>query len=550
MVALANTITRKQRDLILPKNVWGVYDTRYADQQGICEAYMAEWGIPLSNLIGVDGKDRTRTAVWSEVGSVVAAAIPSSCQGIFCSPSMNLQAFTFATQQSISYAQFLGYVKVFEKMMTELGHTSFDDLHASKVERYLLRWVKSEFHTDGTASRDIEDSWNKLCAETQGVGSTNAAVGGYSGSKEGNSEETFYTKYYQNYLPNTLEVGGKPLRSFVGTSPGAITPLLFKQLTVEAHVADFQLGRTLKERNKWDAIPSWRLGWADSRGDPKMTGIPAFTAEDATALARRSKATRTSIKDRKKLSSVVGINTVGSSATHWLGVGYWCMFDRLLLDLGFEEDKIKMGYYTTYTDLNGDTVGGIPDATGYTRYDFDNMHYKYDVGEANRVLPVNGETLPFDVDNFFYDGINRNTGYSTSVPSPTYFEEGHADQVYSIKDGAVGFSTPSYSNGQGSWFIKAGGVAYRGSYLEPFADESSNSANSFFFNLLRGHQAATASMMSNSEILSEEELIGDGLAQPFAEQATAPPRGGSFYHAEVNTEKVDMRKKKYNWLKS
>ena len=86
--------------------------------------------------------------------------------------------------------------------------------------------------------------------------------------------------------------------------------------------------------------------------------------------------------------------------------------------------------------------------------------------------------------------------------------------------------------------------------MEPYADESSNSANSFFFNLLRGHQAATASMMSNSEILSEEELIGDGLAQPFAEQATAFPRGGSFYHAEVSTDKVDKRKKKYNWLKS
>ena len=56
--------------------------------------------------------------------------------------------------------------------------------------------------------------------------------------------------------------------------------------------------------------------------------------------------------------------------------------------------------------------------------------------------------------------------------------------------------------------------------------------------------------MTNGDIMSEEELIGDGLAQPFAEQATALPRGGSFYHAEVNTEKVDKRKKKYNWLKS
>ena len=542
MVALASTITRKHRDVIQPKNVWGVYDTRYADQKGVCEAYMREWGIPLSNLIGIDGKVRTRTAVWSEVGVALDAAIPETCQGVFCSPTMNSFAFEWATQAQVSYASFVGSVKVFGKMMTELGYTSFDEI--TKLERNLLTWVKSDSHTDGTASRDIEDSWSKLAAETSGVGSTNANVGAYHGSKEGNSEETFYTKYYQNYLHPTIEVGEKDLRDFIGVD-GGITTLLFKQLTVESYVADFQIGRTLKQKKKWDAIPSWRLGWADSRAYYRMSGISAFTEADATALAKRSKSTRWGLEERKGLSSVIGINPVGSNADHWLGSGYWCSFDRLLLDLGFREDKIKMGYYTTYSDLNGATAGSIPEVTGFTRYDFDNMSYKYDVGEANRVLPINGESLPFTVDNFFYDGINRNTGIDTSVPSPTYFIEGHADQVYSVRNGAVGFSTPSYSNAQGSFFIEAGGVAFRGSYIEPYADESSNSANTFFFNLLRGHQAATASFMSNSEVVSEEELIGDGLAQPFARQAQGYPTGG-FNNAGLTVTKVDRRKGQRN----
>jgi len=539
MVALANTVTRKQRDLILPKNVWGVYDTRYADQQGICEAYMAEWGIPLSNLIGVDGQLRTEATFWSSVGATVAEAIPSNCQGIFCSPSMNKSALTWNSIE-VSYARMLGNILITDKILNHLGYSDITSL--TWMEQALLQYTPHPSFTSGFASLDVEDSWSRKIV-TNG-GATSGSKGAYFGTRVSADGDT----YYNSYLPETLELGGLPLSSYAGDW-GDANPILPEMLDVECHVADFNLGRNLGNRKPWDVIPSWRLGWADSRADSRLTGIAAFTAEDATALAARSKATRTSIGQRKELSSVIGINE-GPVSDYWLGSGYWCAFDRLLLDLGFNESKIKMGYYTTYSGLNGATSGSVPEVTGYTRYDFDNMHYSYDAGEANRVLPINGETLPFDVDNFFYDGINRNTGYDTSVPSPTYFEEGHVDQVYSIKDGAVGYSTPSYSNCQGGFFIQAGGSAYHGSYLEPFADDSSNNANSFFFNLLRGHQAATASLMTNGGIMSEEELIGDGLAQPFAEQATALPRGGSFYHAEVNTEKVDKRKKKYNWLKS
>jgi len=539
MVALASTITRKHRDVIQPKNVWGVYDTRYADQKGVCEAYMAEWGIPLSNLIGVDGQLRTEATFWSSVGATVAEAIPSNCQGIFCSPSMNKSALTWNSIE-VSYARMLGNILITDKILNHLGYSDITSL--TWMEQALLQYTPHPSFTSGFASLDVEDSWSRKIV-TNG-GATSGSKGAYFGTRVSADGDT----YYNSYLPETLELGGLPLSSYAGDW-GDANPILPEMLDVECHVADFNLGRNLGNRKPWDVIPSWRLGWADSRADSRLTGIAAFTAEDATALAARSKATRTSIGQRKELSSVIGINE-GPVSDYWLGSGYWCAFDRLLLDLGFNESKIKMGYYTTYSGLNGATSGSVPEVTGYTRYDFDNMHYSYDAGEANRVLPINGETLPFDVDNFFYDGINRNTGYDTSVPSPTYFEEGHVDQVYSIKDGAVGYSTPSYSNCQGGFFIQAGGSAYHGSYLEPFADDSSNNANSFFFNLLRGHQAATASLMTNGNIMSEEELIGDGLAQPFAEQATAFPRGGGFYHAEVNTEKVDKRKKKYNWLKS
>ena len=539
MVALASTITRKHRDVIQPKNVWGVYDTRYADQKGVCEAYMAEWGIPLSNLIGVDGQLRTEATFWSSVGATVAEAIPSNCQGIFCSPSMNKSALTWNSIE-VSYARMLGNILITDKILNHLGYSDITSL--TWMEQALLQYTPHPSFTSGFASLDVEDSWSRKIV-TNG-GATSGSKGAYFGTRVSADGDT----YYNSYLPETLELGGLPLSSYAGDW-GDANPILPEMLDVECHVADFNLGRNLGNRKPWDVIPSWRLGWADSRADSRLTGIAAFTAEDATALAARSKATRTSIGQRKELSSVIGINE-GPVSDYWLGSGYWCAFDRLLLDLGFNESKIKMGYYSTYSGLNGATSGSVPEVTGYTRYDFDNMHYSYDAGEANRVLPINGETLPFDVDNFFYDGINRNTGYDTSVPSPTYFEEGHVDQVYSIKDGAVGYSTPSYSNCQGGFFIQAGGSAYHGSYLEPFADDSSNNANSFFFNLLRGHQAATASLMTNGNIMSEEELIGDGLAQPFAEQATAFPRGGGFYHAEVNTEKVDKRKKKYNWLKS
>jgi len=537
MVALASTITRKHRDVIQPKNVWGVYDTRYADQKGVCEAYMREWGIPIANLVGVDGQGRTEANVWSTVGATIAAAIPASCQGIFCSPSMNDYALDW-NGLFIPFSKFVGNIRIIDKTLSHLGYTEMSSL--TWAELALLRYVPHPTFTSGFASLELEDSWNRKIVASGGT--STAAEGAYFGSKEAAAIQGLDT-YLNNYQPATLEVGGLPISSYIGDW-GDTSPLTQEQLAFESYVADFNLGKTFGQNKPWDVIPSWRLGWADSRADGRLTGIDAFTEADATALAKRSKATRLGLEERKGMSSVIGINE-GPVSDFWLGSGYWCTFDRLLLDLGFREDRIKMGYYTSYSGLNGATSGSIPEVTGFTRYDFDNMAYKYDVGEPNRVLPINGESLPFTVDNFFYDGMNRNTGFDTSVPSPTYFIEGHADQVYSVRNGAVGFSTPSYSNAQGGFFIQAGGCAYQGSYMETYADQSSNSANSFFFNLLRGHQAATASLMTNGNIMSEEELIGDGLAQPFARQAQGYPTGG-FNNAGLTVTKVDRRKGQRN----
>ena len=590
MVALASTITRKHRDVIQPANVWGVYDTRYADQKGVCEAYMREWGIPITNLVGVDGQLRTKATAWAEVGSVVYAAIPVTCQAIFCSPSMNKAIWgNSGTQDAVSYARFLGQVRWYKKALDAWGLTSIDEFEAGFLVNYPVWRSSLRFEKANEAITNVKigfDSSDNYLISTYGSNLLSTKYGAYSGSKKDISPSNILNSasgfgyVEKKYKPKTLlEVGRQVLKNYCGHSRSldgeageTYDPRFWLDpYTLADNIApvDWSLGKTLSNK-KIDTIPNWRLGWIDSRGDSSMTGIPAFTEEDATALARRSMSTRWGLEERRNLSSVIGINPVSSGTvpSSWLGEGHWCLFDRLLLDMGFDENRIKIGYYSASLSLDPSVVdveydqaaflignsdkawsegkySSIPAATGFSRYDYNNMDYKRDATEANNVAPLNGNSFPFDVGNFFYDGLNRNSGRSSDRPTPTYFEEGHPDQVYSIQEGAVGFSTPSYSNCQGSWFIKAGGVAFHGSYEEPYADAGSQNANSFFVNLMRGHQAASASMMTIGPVLSEEELIGDGLAQPFARQAQGYPTGG-FNNAGLTVTKVDRRKGQRN----
>jgi hypothetical protein len=970
MIPVADYITRKERKLINPKKVWGVYDTRYSDQQGICEAYMTEWDIPLTNLIGVDGQRRTRATAWATVGSVVAAALPDDCEAIFCSPSMDKAIWIESSEGDAgrySYGSFLGFIRVFEKMLAVATGTA--DLEYDPVEpgyADIIFKAQSSFYStlryvpynangpSGALTETLDIRKYYSSRDNYGEEYTGDALVVSWGSKAP-STEYFGSSYREESQffgannpvfasatankPDGFTLGGLSFYDWKGhgkpevnSVPNVTLDYIIwpETLTQSITPIDWTLGETIGG-DPWDVLPFWRLGWADSRGDSAMTGIPAFTAADATALAQRSKATRFSLTERQGLSSVIGINPIQSIYSYWLGEAYWCAFDRLLIDLGFSEQKIKLGYwdpgtnisldgsYTAetpylrfgsysnmlnryrdpyvnpypekegsvyiytltggtwtlerlfdsnpkaearfasrvaldgdtlavlgnfnklikiyvktaegwtlqqtipnlngvaksltlegdvlafsgdqatvrifnrtgatwveapsitisgtgspryitlsndtlavatvsstievyfrstgawtlqaelssvdakYIALSGDTLvashgrsndlaeevvfvftrtgtlwnsgqtiappytptvttafgeaiaidgdtivigepnfrweaitsslvnkargkayvytrtgglwslqeeldpanplatgpassntsfgsqvaiendrivvndsdvllpggapnilqslagqletftrsgttwnreeklgqplatileknklgeGGvyisnnvivaaapatqitnsyvrtdwtyssIPAATGFSRYDSANFDYKYNGSAPNRVEAINGNSLPFPVDNFFYDGLNRNSGRSSDRPTPTYFEEGHPDQVYSVRNGAVGFSTPSYNNCQGSWFIKAGGTAWRGSYLEPYADLSSNSANPFFVNLLRGHQAATASLMAGVDIFSQEELIGDGLAQPFARQAVAAPFTG------------------------
>ena len=981
MVAVADYITRKERKLINPEKVWGVYDTRYSDQLGICQAYMTEWGIPLTNLIGVDGQRRTRATAWATVGSVIAAALPDDCEAIFCSPSMDKAIWIESSEADrgrYSYGSFLGFIRVFEKMIAAASGTAdleYDpvvnpetlipsgpvrffytalrylpyDLNgvngAPSESPYILKYNTTPDNYNGAYTGDcLTVSGLPWAPQTEYFGTS------YRGEGSGSPPSSFTDAIADK--PYNFTLGGLSFYDWKGHSrpPTAAFPSIGTQLTLWPETlmqsitpVDWTLGET-RGGDPWDVLPSWRLGWADSRGDSEMTGIPAFTAADATALARRSKATRFSLAERQGGNSVIGINPVGFVESYWLGEAYWCVFDRLLIDLGFSEEKIKLGYWdpgtnvsldgsyteeTPYRDLgslkgqdnryrdpyvnpypenegsvyiytltggtwtlerlfdsnpkakaefafrvaldgdtlavvgnfqelikiyvktaegwtlqqtipvingliqyltlegdvlafsenqaavrifnrtgttwveapsitisgalapryitfsngtlavatasstievyfrsagawtlqaelsvsfpsvpgaryialsgdtlvasngkstnladevvyvftrtgtswdsgqtitppytptvttafgegiaiDGDTIvigepdfnwnqayirtsgkvyvytrtGGlwslqaelapgntsstslsnnnlgfglqvaiendrivvgdpsasqyvfgsyeqrageletftrsgttwtrsttleqpditvrldnkmglygvhisnnvivagspltqrtnsyigtdwtyssIPAATGFSRYDSANFDYKYSSSAPNKVEAINGNELPFKVDNFFYDGLNRNSGGSSDRPTPTYFEEGHPDQVYSIRNGAVGFSTPSYSNYQGSWFIKAGGTAWRGSYVEPYADFSSNSANQFFVNLLRGHQAATASLMAGMDIFSQEELIGDGLAQPFARQAVAAPFTGPPNNVNNNTFYCDQ----------
>ena len=521
---------REIRDKIDVQKVWAVVDSSKTQDLAICQAYMEEWGIPLTNIVEIN-LDLYDTAAlddwWANVGSVVLAALPEDYEAIFCSPNAPLAYVNEASgtsQNGVATSRMLGALQLFKAYIDYTGvyiDWALVLLHLGTLIKYIP--------DPSATSVDPNDPFtaNKLGAPliTGPAAWTKLSGAAISSPPAARTQDSnwFGVSDLSNALDTSrmlqnLDIDGIPAISFYGQDP---TNDESRVAGFHAHLApiDFDLFRipVLNDGEEvWDVKPSWRLGYAE-----KGQGVAndrVMTPEDARALARRSQSTSGTIRSRAKLGNAVSYNNAGPSFGNWNMPGFFYWFDHLLRNLGLATPKL--GYHYTPSSANFWLWSGNPyniaEVTGLSRYSTENMNYRYNVNFNNNLQPLNGTTFPIPVGNFFYDGINRNTGYYNNKDTVyQYFEPGTPHQLYNLNGGPVGFSTPSHNLGQGGEFIRAGGVAYYGSYVEPLADTSSNNGTTFFMNLLRGHQAATAGVVVCGGVLSQEEVLGDGLATPF-----------------------------------
>lgn len=472
---------------------------------------------------------RTMEDWWVDIGATVYAALPEDCEGIFCgpnSPELGVKANSVENADGPGYIQvavapLLGHTKVFKAWLDYTGglNSNYDNMryHTESCLKYIPdpQYTSSDGDSFGEPLATGDASWALLYDN-----------GNYSGSS------TTSTAVDTSLLPEVISAGGLSTVEFRGLEESTYEEVYWeaykRNTDTRIFIIDFD---TFKipvlngGEETWDVIPSWRLGY---RTGYSMLADRAMTPEDARALARRSKNTSGTILSRLKGSSAISHNDAGASVPldagkAWNSPSQFYFFEHLLSTLGMTNNRLGYHYTasTTRPWLLDSNAYSIANVTGLSKYAQENMHYRYNARYQNNLQPLNGTTFPIPVNNFFFDGINRNTASAQTRMSYRYFEPGSPHQLYSLDGGPVGFSTPSYNARQGGEFIRAGGVAFYGSYAEPYADRSSDCGAIFFLNLLRGHQAAVAGLMvPGQRLLSEEEVLGDGLATPFQFERT------------------------------
>ena len=271
-------------------------------------------------------------------------------------------------------------------------------------------------------------------------------------------------------------------------------------------------------------MPCWRIGWFERSGNP------AFTAQDCKDMVARSRATRKSLDWHKQQGNKVLITAHRRAASTRYGPEVYAPVTCMANDMGLET---LVGYAERNPSDDTNTpelMDALATRTGLTQFASANVDY-YENDQAadasgntfvnvggHKFFAQNGNTFPLDKVLFSYSTIAHNE--NNSVFGPLY-ERGGANQIINLADGALGTETTSIGSAHACGFIQGGGCGFYGSVAEPQPEEDINNGAGLFTKVLRGATYAEAAFGLNYNQLNLQELMGDGLAQPFADQATS-----------------------------
>ena len=271
-------------------------------------------------------------------------------------------------------------------------------------------------------------------------------------------------------------------------------------------------------------MPCWRIGWF------KRSGNPTFTAQDCRDMVARSRATRKSLEWHKQQGNKVLMTAHRRASEIQYGVETYAPVTCMANDMGLET---LVGYAERNPSDDTNTpelMDALATRTGLTQFASANVDY-YENDQAadasgntfvnvngHKFFAQNGNTFPLDKVLFSYSTIAHNE--NNSVFGPLY-QRGGANQIINLADGALGTETTSIGSAHACGFIQGGGCGFYGSVAEPFAEEDLNNGAGLFTKVLRGATYAEAAFGLNYNQLNLQELMGDGLAQPFADQATS-----------------------------
>ena len=118
-----------------------------------------------------------------------------------------------------------------------------------------------------------------------------------------------------------------------------------------------------------------------------------------------------------------------------------------------------------------------------------------------------GTTFPIEADIVYDQTRNFNGNYDGSIMN-----------AFKCKPGGIRFNPTSHGHRAGIWELANGASASVGSWYEPYAP-SVKHYPMMIADLLRGHTVAAAYMFSVDTFATSGSVWGDGLLQPYYEQA-------------------------------
>ena len=528
---ITNLVKRWNRGTIDHDKVLIVYDSSDTGdstgttQEQIANAYQAAWGLALSprgyDLSPVNAFNASNA--WSVWMSDLADYVIANDIEAICAPTSFGKA-TAGIQGGIgiqgnggtvSAINALGAIKAIKEIVDEFSATELDNSSVADAMDILIDMAPTELVFTGgvLVTNDIINSGDHFSggysmtspnAQSKYSGMAGVGAGGINDDVLAIDEVSYSGVNFSSYLNATAHA----------------LPAQEKWTAESCYpIDDHARVRSLFY------LPCWRIGFYPDMPSGQ-TATPGFTAADCQAMVARSKSAKKPLAEHLSKNVFTTANTrKGSQNARNIPVSSFCVFVAMCSDLGFGS---AFGYYKGHdTAADLDQVGSDSGLSKYTQVEADLFRedgapagsgdtYRGYSSDAIKLFTQNGNTFPFSNNLLVWSNFIHNSSY-------TIMDEVYAsgsNQAIGLASGAIGADSTSFSNGHAAGFILNGGSAFYGSLTEPNEAEHVNNGAAFFTKLLRGATAAEAALGLNGRQLFFQELMGDGLAQPFYLQST------------------------------
>ena len=517
-IDILSTFDKKTRKQASRDKILCVYNTAAVSgilDEPLIDAYFDEYGITNHIKVGVDFSDASNVDErwWTGWGAsvlemVYANGIEQVCCGPMC-PGNISHGGTALSADVADTSTALGMIKNIGVQLEREGRT---DLLNSSVSASITSW-------DTTGREYPRDTY-----ANQYYSSANLGPGG-QGSQLGLS-----------YIDGAFkaDINGLDLATF-GGQYGGYASVSVPGLSYNSYESsEIPWGNLANPfQNRTNRMPCWRIGYYP------LGNVADPTTAIIRQMVRNSKAASLPTEQNKK-EKVLLTNTYYStsalkSATDtvflshlWESLGYtknvfgYANIPYLISDLTNAPGKVvgdtgltKYEYQASPSasgtidfTMDLDITPQANDATN-VYLDSDWMQQWGDVGEGIAVrAKTTGTTFPIEAD-IILDQVRN-------VSSGLY--NGELRDAFVVKAGGIRFAPTSHGHKFNVYDLANGASAAFGSWYEPGALAVSHQPQ-MIADLLRGHTIASANMLSNNYFANGGSIWGDGLLQPYYEQA-------------------------------